>query len=60
MTCEFFVRYSAAPARRQVCGEPAPRTLVLALPQRNNVSGEQRVHLCQEHYRNENLTLVTP
>ena len=59
MTCEFFTRYSADPTRRQVCGAPAPRTLVLSLPQRNNVVGEQRVHLCQEHYESKNRVLVT-
>ena len=58
MTCEFFVHYSADPADRQICGAPAPRTLALTVPQRHNAGGEQRIHLCNEHYAREPKALV--
>ena len=58
MTCEFFTRYSHIPAERQMCGAAASRTLVLTVPQRHNHGGEQRIHLCQEHYAREPKALV--
>ena len=59
MTCEFYVRYSHDPAKRQVCGAEARRVLVIQHPQRHNVAGEDRIPLCQAHYESESKVLVT-
>ena len=59
MTCEYYVAYSANPSERTLCGKFAPFALKLAVPQRNNVAGEQRWHLCHEHYESADKVMVT-
>ena len=56
--CEFWLRWSADPDDRIMCGGEATKHIDVIQPQRNNRQASERVNLCVRHFRHAGKVLV--